>query len=285
MDKASLLYQFFTGVLVELGESNAWIDECSQTLPDLETAAKKEETEKKGEQEAEKPKSTFEKIMPFLGKAIDFICGFKDQIKTYLNNQFKRYIRLFIQGKTRRRFVVDTSKLWESVKEKAQAFGEKIKSGAASVGSTIISGVNFVCKTIDDIAKFLKEQMQTTFKPIIDLWEEMKKEFIQFLTENPLVKAFLLLVQCLYKNQKAIAKTAFLTPIKNFEARIKTLSNTEGWINFTVDAVCSWSDLLEAIEYLKSGWSSTDKKIKYNYLGKFFGKLIVTLQLEQEKKR
>jgi len=284
--KGGIIYQFLLGFLVEVNGKAEWIDQCSQKIPGFEAAAAKEEKEKTADNELKEPQTKFQKILGYVGKGIDFICGFKDDIKTWIISKVKRYMRLFLQGKIRaRRFKWAASELWTSVQTKAKDFGQKILDGAANVGSTIIGAVNFVCKTIDDMQAFLKEQIENALQPIYDLFEEIKAKFYAFLTVNPVIKVLYDLLLCLYENKDAIASEGFISPLKGFQARIKSLNTKEGWVNLVVDAICSWSDLSEAITFLKDGIAATNADIKYNLYGKFLGKFVNTLQLIEEEKK
>jgi len=263
-----------------------WIDTCSQKIPGFEAAAAKEEKEKSAENDLKEPQTKLQLVLGYVGKGIDFICGFKDDIKTWIVSKVRRYIRLFLQGKIRaRRFMWKAADLWTSVQTKAKEFGQKVLDGAANVGSTIIGTINYICKTIDDVQAFLKEQIEKTLQPIYDLFEEIKAKFIAFLNANPVIKILYELLTCLYENKDAIATEGFISPLKGFQNRVKSLNTKEGWVSLVVDAICSWSDLADAITFLKDGIAATNADIKYNLYGKFLGKFVNTLQLEEEEKK
>ncbi len=279
------LYQIMLGLLSELDGKATYIDECSQHVPGWEAAGKAEESSDTIKTATTKPQSKFEKILPYLGKGIDFICGYKDDIKKFLISAIKRYFRLFLQGKTRRnRFKWNPDSLWNSVQAKATKFGEDVLEGTTSMGSTIIGAINFVCKTIDQLKDFMKEQIKKVLEPITKLWEEMKAEFLAFLSNNPMIKQALLFIKCIYDNKAAIKVEGFIKPLKGFVARLKTLNTGEGWINLIVDAICNWSELKKAIKFLSKAWNSTSAAEKFNMFGKFVGKLIQTLQAEEPSK-
>jgi len=267
-------YQFFLGFIQALSGAENLIDSCTKLVPGWESAT--DDEEKSGDStdnQVASQQSTFQLILPYLTKAIDAVCNFKEKIITYLTGKFRRYIRLFLQGKTRKRFRLAwfLSGMWDSIVSVASDIGEAVVSGAKAVGNTIIKAGEWVGKKVEDLYNFVKEQIGSALQPVFDLFDQLKPKIIAWLQKSPLLAKLIAIGQCLYENDAVKGIKGIYNTLKAMVEIIPKLATPAGWVELIVNLVCSWENLKNGIQALIAGIAEKDKLIKYNFYGKFTG--------------
>jgi len=268
----NIVYQFILGFVAELSGQPAAIDECSQQVKGWESAA----TEENGDTEKQvggETSTTFQKVLGYLGKAIDAVCNFKENIIGWLTKSFRRYIRLFIQGKTTRRFRWSLGGMWDSIKSAAVAVGDAVVSGAKTIGNAVVKGVEWVGKKADELFTYVKGQINTLLEPVYNLFEQIKAKFLAWLEKNPLMKKLFEFAKCFLTNSGVKGIKTLFNAVKSVVELIPKLATPAGWIELLVNLVCGWESLKDGINFLLSGIKETNAAKKYNFFGKFAGKI------------
>ncbi len=277
----NILYQFLLGCVAELSGQPAFIDECSKQVPGWESAGVTEDKDvaaKKAESTDEVLKSevpTWKKILGYLGTAINIVCTLKSKIIDFLTKKRRRWNRLFAQGQAKtKRFKFDFGKFISGAKQAFEDVGNAISKGAQKVKSAVVEGVDWAKKKASEISDFLKQKIQEKVKPVLELYEDIKAKFTNWLSKHPIMEKTFNFLKCIITNKGAQGIKAMVDAVKSLIALIPKLGSPAGWITLIVNLVCGWEDLRDGIQFLLSGMKETDRKKKYNFYGKFTGKLI-----------
>jgi len=272
------LYQFIIGFLSELSGTPEFFDLCSKKVEGWESVGTQEELNDNVDKELGTERSTLDKILGYLGKGIDLICGFKDNIIGFLSKKLRRYFRLFLHGRTRRRrFRWTVSGLWDDIKSVANDVGESIVKGTSKAGSSVIDGVKWVGKKSSEAVEYVKDKLDTLLKPLFDLFEKIKAKIMNFLTKHPLLLKLLLFARCFLENNGVKAIKTLVTALTALVSLVPKLATPAGWVEVIVNLICGWKDLKEGIDFLKKGLDEKDKNKRFNFYGKFTGKIAAAL--------
>ncbi len=270
----NIIYQFTLGFLAALSGQPKFIDECSQQVPGWEAAAPEEESNNNTERElGGETSSTLQKVLGYLGVAIDAICNFKDKIIAFLTKRYRRYMRLFMQGKTTKRFKWSLSGMWDTIKGTVTDIGNAVVKGAKAVGTTVIKAGQWVGKKVDDLYTFVKEEINKILEPIYKEFEKIKVKFLAWLERNPMMKKLFLFAKCFITNGGVKGIKTLYNAVKSIVELIPKLGTPAGWIELLVNLVCGWESLKDGIGFLTQGLNQADKKKKYNLYGRFLGKI------------
>lgn len=199
-------------------------------------------------------KSTWETVLTYVGKAVDLVCKIKDKILGWLTKRYRRYMRLFLEGKLKNGIHWSLSGIWESIKE-------HVKTAVGAVTDAITTAKNWI---------------HAQFEPFLNAFEAMKQKVIDFLKQNPFLKFIIEHIQNI-KDCKTLGDDAkklwgLLTSLVTF---IPTLATANGWVTLLVNLVCSWKKLKLAIEALVAGIKESDAVKKARQFGKFAGNLVL----------
>jgi len=183
-------------------------------------------------------------------------------------------MRLFLQGKTRRRFSLawSLSGMWDSIKSTASDIGNAIVSGAKAVGTAVIKAGEWVGKKDEDLYNYVKEQINTLLQPVYALFDAIKAKVIAWMSKSPLLVKLLAIGQCLYKNDVVKGIKGIFNAVKGMIELIPKLATPAGWIELVVNLVCGWEDLKNGIESLVAAIAEKADRLKrFNLYGKFAG--------------
>lgn len=271
----NVFYQFLLGVLSTLSGDAKFIDECSQEVKGWEAAGTAEESGEAMTTELKDQDTIYDKAIKMCQKVIDMICEFKDDIVKYLTGQFRRYVRLFLAGKTRRRrFSWSITGLFDSAKSAISKAANSVSKGLSKVKDAVVDGVKWVGKKAEDIMEHIKTKLNEVFKPVFDLYNNMKARVVKYLKEHPFLANLLLFCKCFIKNKGVENIKSMYNAAKAFITLIPQLATVGGWIQLVANLICGYADLAEAIKEIKAGMSSRTKPEKYNHYGKFTGLLM-----------
>jgi len=274
------LWQFGLGLITELA-GGVQIDTC---LPDTwknATPSDEKEDEKELDGDVVKQSSVWENIKKILNYTVDVICAVKDlknKILSWVGEQFgiklRRYIRRFIEGKTTKLFRMRWS-FTSWISSAATAIKDAATSVANGVVKVATTTINAVGKAIDKVEGAIKSALTSIFEPIINFFQGIKEKFTNFFKSGIMkkVKDVLVCLKNLGNAAYLIVKTA-----ANIVQIITRLAAGDpiAWVQVIFGLICAWEDLAKAIEYLINGIKETGDK-RWNFLGKFAGKLVYTL--------
>jgi phage-related protein len=232
--------------------------------------------------------TTWQKIGSYIGIAINVVCIAKDIVESIIDffsknakRFMRRYIRLFLQGKIRRAFSMRGwfSSAWDSIKSAASTAASAVAKGAAVAYNTVKNATVAAATYVGKAVTAITDQMKTVITGIIDsavsAFETMRAKVTKFFS-SPLMQAILTFVKCLKALKEAAGNVAKL--ITGFTEKAALVASFPlGWIKIIIGLICAWEDLKGAIDYLIKGWNEKTATIKWNYYGKFVGKLVYTI--------
>jgi hypothetical protein len=275
----NLYFQFAKALILELAAvPDVEIDKC---LPASWKSAKPTDPEDKEGTESskglEEQKTGWSGVLDKLGKAINFVCKLKDLVKQIIEyftkentKKYRRYMRLFLQGKTSRlrRVRWGFAGLITGAKD-------LIKSGAESIKKGVIKVKDAVTTAIDNVEEYVTKTLKETFSPIVDLFEAMKAKVTAFM-QHPLIQKLISFVNCI-KTFKGFAAN-LIAIVSSWISLIGELATPAGWVKLVIKMICAWEDLAKAIGYLKEAFvKGVTAPVKWQKIGQFLGKLIYTI--------
>ncbi len=272
-------FQFAKACVLELAAiPDADVDKC---LPPNWKTAKPSDAEDKEQKEAsgslKEQKSGWENVLGKLGDAINYVCKIKvvkkkiiDFFTKELSRRYNRYMKQFLEGKTKRLKKMSWSfdKLINDAKDAITAGAEEIKKGAIKVGKAVASAAG-------DVKDFVTKTLKETFNTLCGYFESIKAKVLAFYN-SPLIQKLILFINCA-KTLKKFAQN-MVTIVTSWISLIGSLSTIAGWVKLVVKLICSWEDLAKAIGFLKEALSSGVKEdVKWQKYGQFVGKIIYTI--------
>ncbi len=244
------MYQFFKGFL-EAGLGGANFDSClprswrSATSPDQGVF----------ENNVANYKHTWQKVLGYLGRAIDLFCSIRSAVA-----KFKDWLQKK-EGKKRRMFLHKSGwGLWNRVR----------------------NTVRHVTNSIKDKFRHLSRRARNALTgPVTHAYEKFKQiryglnnfyhsSFFQKLkAAATCVKDLARAVYSIYKNALAI-----YVGINQKMAMIAAFP--AGWVPFAINLVCAWKSFAQVIKYIIEGCRHYGY-VRWNYFGKALGKLAHTI--------
>jgi hypothetical protein len=264
------------GLIGELSGNSKMIETCMAVIPGWESAGTTEE--KGGDSEKSvggETQSTLDKVLSFLGDAIDLVCEYKVKLICTLTSSAKRYRRLLLQGKIsrhRRWWIADA--IWDTVSTAASSVTEAVVTGAKAIGNAVVDGAKWVGKKAEELKAYILEKLKTIFQPVSDLFDKIKQKVITYFTTNPLVQQAIKFFKCLISNGAVRAIKTLISVVKNTISLIPSLATPAGWVTLLINLICGWKDLRDAVGFLQKAWKENDRLVKYNYIGKFTGRTL-----------
>jgi len=210
-----------------------------------------------------------------LGTAINIVCTVKDKIIEFFTKKRIRFHKLFLQGKATR-FSWSFSGFFTSVGDALSKAASAVVSGAIKVKNAVVDGIDWAKKKATEVADFIKAKLTSIFQPVLDIIEGIKAKFSAWLNSHPFIKKVFEFIKCGITNKGWDAVKGLVETVKNFIEMVTSLATPAGWVKLLVTLVCGWEDLKAAIGFLQQGLKATDKKIRYNFYGKFLGRVIKT---------
>ncbi len=278
---ATNLYQFAKGFVEEI-LGGVSFDSC---LPDTWKSANGSE-EGQFENNVSSYTTTWQKILGYLGKAIDVFCIVKDvveKLQNWLINQEKkfirRWVRLYLQGRRvslrRRGWFSDA---WTFVKDKVQDGAQAVAKGVSTVYKTVKKEVtdatDWVGQEIGKISDAVKKAITDTIENIYDTFKTVKEKLAAFV-KSDLFQKIKRFVDCLYNLYKAVNNAIQL--YKGITEKAAAIAAFPvGLVPIIIGLICAWKDFAQIIKYIIEGVNNTGTK-RWNYFGKALGKLGYTL--------
>jgi hypothetical protein len=255
------------GLVAEFSGTPAVIDECTKIVPGWEAVGQSEESQSSVQGEIQGEQSTWEKILGYLGAGIDAICQYKDQLISFLGGKYRRYMRLFLQGRIHGR-----------MRWRLAGFFGNVWNGIKKAGSAVVSGVKKAGAWVADKASqawnWVKEQAMKLVQPILNLIESIKQKVMNFIQNNPILKKAYDFFQCFMNNQGMEGAQNIVNKVKAIIAMLGTLTTPIGWVKLIANLVCNWRIIKEGIDYLKAALREGNRLVKYNLFGKMTGKFL-----------
>ncbi len=207
----------------------------------------------------------WQKILKLLGKIIDVCCKWKSKIIEWITKKWRRYRRLFLQGKSTKGFWGD---IWNGIKSAGNAIVETVKD----VAHHVYKVGEFVWKSAQELWTWLKEKIENLFGPIFDAFKAMKKKIMDWIETNPTIKALLRWLKCIMTAKDA-AK-GLISIAKGFITLIPKLTNPVGWVQLAVNLICGWEKLKNGIEAMLKAIKGENSARNW---GEFAGNIIAAI--------
>jgi len=324
--KQTRVYAFLKGFVVELAGKEHIIDACHDeflqsikevgvenepiTSPAAVAAvAKKDDDVKKDTGLA----SVMTKVLGYLGIVIDIVCMVKTFILTALTRRFRRYRRLFFQGRTRRSFKYKTefntilmskgffSKVWDSFTDFGKTVVSNVKkvydySAAVTskvvnsvvdsvenstafkamkeVGSKVMEGVEYLGDKLKQAFDWVVTKVKEAWHKIVELFTSIKDKIVGWFTKHDCVKIVMASAHCLVRVSLAYIKLN-VTVSKIAGIGLK-LANPAGWILILTNLLCGWKLLKKAVEEFMLFVNTTGLDSSEHF-GRFIANMIAAL--------
>jgi hypothetical protein len=278
----NLVYQFLSGALAEVGGAYSLIDGCPELFADHVNKVSGAEIKKSTmEKISNNLNKKFDKVLTYLGPVLNVVCTLKRNYIFYFRKKAVpvKPKRLFInKEKTATRFDWN----FETYLKDNEL---KIKSKASEIASSgkkfeIVDGVDVTKKKAGEMNQYLRDKITGALQPIIDLLEDIRKPLLRLFTKKPIFVALLKFSNCFVKNPKIKDDKKLLNILTGYNHNIAKLESDEGWVRFTIHLICGWKVFRDAINFLKLGIAEAEaqKPKKYNFFGRFAGKMMRTLR-------
>ena len=320
--KQTRVYAFLKGFVVELAGKEHIIDACHDeflqsikevgvenepiTSPAAVAAvAKKDDDVKKDTGLA----SVMTKVLGYLGIVIDIVCMVKTFILTALTRRFRRYRRLFFQGRTRRSFKYKTEfntilmskgfwgAVWDSFTDFGNSVVKKVKKvydysvavtkkavtavksttaykAAAKVVNKVKEGVEYVGDKLKSAFDWVVKKVKEAWQKIVELFTGIKNKIVGWFTKHDCVKIIIASAVCLAR--VSIAYLKLHVTISKIAGIGLKLSNPAGWILILTNLLCGWKLVKKAIEEFML-FVHTSSLESSEHFGRFFGNMIAAL--------
>jgi len=221
--------------------------------------------------EVSKERTVWETIKKILFTTVDIAClikDFKTSIVKYAAKIFK-VRRLFIQGKTEKWSL----KNWFTEGAgKIKDIASKVANGTIKISKEVLTKVG---ETKEKIEAALKEAVSKVMEPVLENFQKIKDKFLGLFKAETMKKIKFVLV-CLINLGKAAYNLYMLaTNISQLVGRL-SLGEPVAIVSVIIGLICSYKAFLTMIDYLLGAYRETGDK-RWNYLGKFFGKLLYTI--------
>ena len=320
--KQTRVYAFLKGFVVELAGKEHIIDACHDeflqsikevgvenepiTSPAAVAAvAKKDDDVKKDTGLA----SVMTKVLGYLGIVIDIVCMVKTFILAALTRRFRRYRRLFFQGRTRRSFKYKTEfntilmskgfwgKVWDSFTDFGKTVVKNVKkvydySAAVTtkvvdtvanssavkaikeVGSKVMEGVEYLGDKLKKAFDWVVAKVKEAWQKIVELFTSIKDKIVGWFTKHDCVKILISSAHCLIRVSLAYIKL-HVTVAKIAGIGLK-LANPAGWILILTNLLCGWKLVKKAVEEFMLFVNTTGLDSSEHF-GRFIANMVAAL--------
>ena len=260
-------YNLFTGIMMQFASlTPSDITSLNTCIPDnfkvkdaastpADEAAQKSETS-----------SVWTEVLNGVGKILDFVCKFKDNIKKLISSKLtkmlrRRKYRMFVSTSVSNRRVVGW---WSDVTNTVSKTFKAVTGAVIDWSKKAWSDVSSFAGDVVNNLKNIYGQFMNTIKTIMD------SGFVKMI-EN--------IYKCIQTAKGIGAKIvqAVSTSIKKVQAMIAAGAAPVVIAGYVVDYICKFEDFRNAINLLIQGIESKDTIKKYNLIGQFIGKLAKTI--------
>ncbi len=279
---ATNLYQFALGMVTE-ATGGVDLDKC---LPaEWKNANNSEEGQFENNVGSNAP--IWQKILGYLGKAIDVMCVVKTVVESLIDfitgeekKFMRRWIRLYLQGKRvsylSRRGWFSSAVSW--VGDKVTAGAKAVASGVTAVYKTVKNAVtgaaDWIGKKVGQISDAIKNVITGAVEKIYDAFNSIRAKITAFVKSDLFqkIKTFVICLKTLYQAVKGIIEL-----VKGITEKAAQIANfPAGWVGIVIGLICAWKDFAQVIKYIVEGIGASGTK-RWNYFGKALGKLGFTL--------
>jgi len=239
-------------------------------------------------------KSAFMGVINGVEKAINFICGYKDQIMKLLGMRMRRYLRrtkyrVFVQSKSSIRRALKFWKWWGS--SLVNSVSNAVSSAAKSVANAASNAWNTVKTTAQNVGDTIKnaalsaadwtkkgwEAVKNLASSVVDnlkiVWSQAVNVTKTFLTGD-IVATIKQMVACaqLLKGLANDLKGIFTGLVGRIAEITKIAAgDMTALANLIITLICNFSLFKEAFLYLIDGINDSNVINKFSLIGKFIG--------------
>ncbi len=141
------------------------------------------------------------------------------------------------------------------------------------IGAKIKKGIEIIKGKVGEFKDKIVIEIKKVVAPVLKLWNKLNETF-QRIMKNPIVKQLIRLFKCAKAIVSGIVHLALM--IQNVITKIGTFSGPQAsvaWIPIVIGIICKWEQFARALRYLIGSFKEKDAKRRWNYIGRFLGKL------------
>ena len=283
-------YQFAIGVILGAAGTSQPndIDKINQCIPKDWQAVDAAPIANEPAKASAAEKSTFDKILGIVQKAVDMVCKFKDKILGLIGARVRKALRryryriLVETGVTtynrnhRKGFIKKLSGKINAVagkaKNAAKSVAGKIKDGAKAVGGKVVE----VAKEVGGFVAAVAQNFVKSIKGFINRVVTTIKTFFS----GDVVGKIQKIVEC-GKTLAGVA-TGIVGIIKGIISTVALISSIAGHnylaiAQLILKLICNYKLFALAYDHLKNAINNNDTLLRFGYVGKFLGTLLRAL--------
>jgi len=313
--KKTVGYMFVWGFIAELSGKGEIIETC---VTELKAVIKGDEvpSSEAGTKKPSETQTTMDKIIKYLGIAIDVVCIIKNFILMALTRRFRRFKRLrrlFIQGRSTRRFrltvefdrVLNSNDFLDKIGKGLKEIGTDIKNSIKGCGNgvkaTFTDFGHDVGDALDEFGKtkmgsFIKKSGETIASGVSLAGDKLKEGFIWF--KDKVSEAFHKVVEYLKelkdkimdwingnKNIKiliSVSKCLIKIGLAYWKVQVTltkvatlgvTLASPIGYVTLILNFMCGWKLVKKGVEWFRKMINEADRLLQAEYFGRFIANI------------
>ena len=272
-------YQFAIGVILGAAGTSQPndIDKINQCIPKDWQAVDAAPIANEPAKASAAEKSTFDKILGIVQKAVDMVCKFKDKILGLIGARVRKALRRY-----RYRNLVETGVttynrnhrkgIIKDAKNAAKSVGKDVKNAAKAVGGKVVE----VAKEVGGFVAAVAQNFVKSIKGFIDRVVTTIKTFFS----GDVVGKIQKIVEC-GKTLAGVA-TGIVGIIKGIISTVALISSIAGHnylaiAQLILKLICNYKLFALAYDHLKNAINNNDTLLRFGYVGKFLGTLLRAL--------
>jgi len=314
--KQTVAYKFIWGFMLELSGKGDIIESCYTEIKAIMHSDNGKPCAEAGTKKPSESLTVMEKVIKYLGIAIDVLCTVKHFILSALTRRFrrfKRFRRLFIHGRSTRRFrlkvefdkVLNSKGFFESIEKGLKGLGEDISKGVTGIRHEIGDKIDYiengVKNTIEELGhtklgSFIKDTGEKIAEGVTLVGDKLKEGFEWF--KNKVSEAFHKVVEYLDQIKNKIEE--WVTGNKNIKLLISvskclmkvgeaywkvkvtlekiatlgvSLFNPIAYVTLVLNFMCGWKLVRKAVDYFSKMTSEEDRLLQADYFGRFIANI------------
>jgi len=314
--KKTVGYRFIWGFMAELSGKGEIIETCITEIKAVLTGDDSKPTEEAGSKKSSSASTTMEKIVKYLGIAIDVLCIVKHFILSALTRRFrrfKRFRRLFIQGRSTRRFrlkvefhrVLSSNDFFDKIGKGFRDFGDDVKNGIKGLGDDIKDKFedfgHDIKETFEEIGNskvgtFFKKTGEKIAEGVTLVGDKIGQGFQWF--KDKCSEAFNKVVEYLKRIKDKIVE--WVNGNKNIKLLISivkclikvgsaywkvqvtltkvatlgvTLANPIGYVTLILNFMCGWKLVKKGVEWFRQMTNEDDRLMQAEDFGRFIANI------------
>jgi len=314
--KQTVAYKFIWGFMLELSGKGDIIESCYTEIKAIMHSDNGKPCAEAGTKKPSESLTVMEKVIKYLGIAIDVLCTVKHFILSALTRRFrrfKRFRRLFIQGRSTRRFrlkvefhrVLSSNDFFDKIGKGFRDFGDDVKNGIKGLGDDIKDKFedfgHDIKETFEEIGNskvgtFFKKTGEKIAEGVTLVGDKIGQGFQWF--KDKCSEAFNKVVEYLKRIKDKIVE--WVNGNKNIKLLISivkclikvgsaywkvqvtltkvatlgvTLANPIGYVTLILNFMCGWKLVKKGVEWFRQMTNEDDRLMQAEDFGRFIANI------------